>query len=62
LCVNGDGTSRKDFIPELLETKARREYFEALNLADVSWLQGQLDVSAMETLIDRLFIEQLQSA
>jgi Fic family protein len=49
-------------IPELLETKARREYFEALNLADVSWSKGRLDVSAMESLIDRLFIEQLQSA
>jgi Fic family protein len=45
-------------LPELVIAH-RHEYEDALDLADLAWREGRIDVSVMETLIESLLAKQL---
>ena len=45
-------------IPEQI-VQERGPYYHALDAADLAWSQGQVDVSEMSSLIQRLLQEQL---
>ncbi len=47
-------------IPEQIVAD-RTPYYEALDAADAAWTQGQIDVSVMEGLLERMLAKQLAS-